>query len=73
KQHYGITDEKTLRYFVVHVEADEVHRTQERELLQRLVTNTTEAEAAVDAASRALDAVWNILSGVCRRHQIPCH
>lgn len=73
RKHYGIEDEDTLKYFLVHVEADEVHRTQERELLQKSVTTQSAAEAGMEAAERALDAVWNILSGVCERHGIACH
>lgn len=71
--YYGVQDEKTLKYFAVHVEADEVHRAQERDLLLNSVTMPAEADAALNATSRALDAVWNILSGVCERHDIACH
>lgn len=73
KTHYGIQDEATLKYFAVHVEADEVHRAQERDLLLRSVQTKADAEAALHATDRALDAVWNILSGVCERHNIACN
>ena len=71
--HYGVTDEKTLRYFAVHIEADEVHRAQERELLETHITTESEKETAVHATEQALNAVWNLLSGVCERHNIVCH
>ncbi len=70
---YGVSDEKTLRYFAVHVEADEVHRAQERQLLETHVTTGAETESAVQAAEQALNAIWNLLSGVCERHNIACH
>ncbi len=72
RRHYGITDETTLQYFAVHVEADEVHRADERRLLERNITDETEAQNALNAADRALEAVWNVLSGVCARHNIAC-
>jgi len=70
KANYGITDEPTLRYFAVHIDADEVHRTQEKELLETHITTEAEAASAVYTTEKALDAVWNLLSGVCARHNI---
>lgn len=73
KANYGITDEPTLRYFAVHVDADEVHRAQEKDLLETHITTDAEAASAICATEQALDAVWNLLSGVCARHNIACH
>jgi pyrroloquinoline-quinone synthase len=73
RKHYGIEDERTLRYFAVHIEADEVHRAQERHLLETLPQTEMETEAAIGAADRSLNAIWNLLSGVCERHHIACH
>lgn len=73
KANYGITDEPTLKYFAVHIDADEVHRAQEKELLETHITTNAEAASAVGATEQALDAVWNLLSGVCTRHNIVCH
>lgn len=72
KRHYGIRDVETLRYFAVHVEADRAHRAQEKQLLAQTVCDEAMAEEALDAAQQALEALWNLLSGVCRRHNIPC-
>jgi len=72
RRHYGIEEDSTLRYFTVHVEADEVHRADERRLLERSVATEAEAQNALNAADRALEAVWNVLSGVCARHNIAC-
>jgi pyrroloquinoline-quinone synthase len=68
---YGVQDPSGYRYFTVHVEADKEHSAQERALLETHLTtdNTTSACAASD---RVLDALWEMLSGVCRRHEIAC-
>ncbi len=66
-------NEAMLRYFVVHIDADAVHRADERALLAQHITNDSDADAALEAADRALEAVWNLLSGVCGRHGIACH
>ena len=73
KAHYGVTDEATLRYFTVHIAADEVHRAQEKSLLETHVVTEAQANSALLSADRALEAVWNLLSGVCARHAIACH
>jgi pyrroloquinoline-quinone synthase len=69
--HYGINDEAGLAYFKVHIEADREHSAVERELLQSQV-NGDNAEAAGVAVDETLEALWEMLSGVCRRHQIEC-
>jgi pyrroloquinoline-quinone synthase len=71
KKHYGITDEKDYQYFSVHIEADKEHAAAERQMLQEHVTdeNATDVKASVD---RVLNALWELLSGVCRRHAIAC-
>lgn len=72
RKHYGIADDRTLGYFDVHVAADAVHRAEERALLARHITTDAQAESASVAADRALNAVWNLLSSVCHRHDIAC-
>lgn len=72
RQRYGVENPDTLAYFAVHVEADAVHRAEERALLSRHIATDAEADAALAAAERALDAVWNLLSGLCHRHNIAC-
>jgi pyrroloquinoline-quinone synthase len=73
QQHYSIFEPETLAYFEVHAEADQVHRAEERKLLARHITAEAQAESASQAADRALNAVWNLLSGLCQRHGIVCH
>lgn len=66
---YGITDEAALAYFHVHQEADVEHSAVERQLLAKHLNDADAADAA-QASQQALDAVWNLLSGVCTRHDI---
>lgn len=71
KKHYGFNDPKAYEYFSVHVEADREHAAAEREMLRRQVNdaNASSVKASVD---RVLHALWELLSGVCRRNAIAC-
>jgi pyrroloquinoline-quinone synthase len=71
KAHYGVTDPQGYRYFSVHVEADKEHSAVERELLSTYLDDRT-GPAAIESADRVLDALWQMLSGVCARHGIAC-
>ena len=71
KKFYGVTEPRTLSYFEVHIEADREHAAVERELLESHLSEEN-ASAAADAADEVLDALWEALSGVCRRHELPC-
>ncbi len=70
-KHYGFTDENDYRYFTVHIEADREHAAVERALLEREV-DAAKSGVATAAAGRVLDALWELLSAVCRRHAIAC-
>lgn len=71
KKHYGFNDPKGYEYFSVHIEADKEHSAAEREMLGNYVNdrNAVRVRASVD---RVLDALWGMLSSVCRRHAIAC-
>lgn len=71
KKHYGVTDPEHYRYFSVHIEADREHAAAERNVLAGYVDagNFENVRASVQ---RTLDALWEMLSGVCRRHAIAC-
>ena len=71
KKHYGVSNPEHYRYFSVHIEADREHSAAEREMLGRHVSesNLNDVRAGVN---RVLDALWDLLSGVCRRHAIAC-
>jgi len=71
KKHYGFTDPKHYEYFSVHIEADREHSAAERKMLREHVGNQN-LESAKASVKRVLDALWEMLSGVCRRHAIAC-
>jgi pyrroloquinoline-quinone synthase len=71
KKHYIFADPKGYEYFSVHLEADKEHSAAERKLLADKIDdqNVDKVRASVN---RVLDALWEMLSGVCRRHAIAC-
>lgn len=71
RKHYGFDDPKAYEYFSVHVEADREHAAAERAMLREHVIdeNAPSVKASVD---RVLNALWEMLSGVCHRHAIAC-
>jgi pyrroloquinoline-quinone synthase len=71
KKYYGFADPNHYEYFSVHLEADREHSAAERNLLAGYVDkqNFGSVRASVN---RVLDALWEMLSGVCRRHAIAC-
>ena len=71
KRHYGFTDPEHYRYFSVHIEADREHSAAEREMLSSCIDKGN-FENVKASANRVLDALWEMLSGVCRRHAIAC-
>lgn len=71
KEHYGISSEAGLSYFTVHQAADIVHSRQQRVLLARHLDRANSARAR-QAAQQALDSLWDLLFGVCKRHSILC-
>jgi pyrroloquinoline-quinone synthase len=71
KKHYGFTDPKGYEYFSVHIEADKEHSAAEREMLSASIDNRN-VDNVRASANRVLDALWEMLSGVCRRHAIAC-
>jgi pyrroloquinoline-quinone synthase len=71
KKHYGFNDPELYRYFSVHIEADREHSATEREILTSYIGNEN-IEKVKAGAQRVLDALWEMLSGVCRRHAIAC-
>lgn len=71
KKHYGLDNPRGLAYFEVHIEADKEHSAIERKLLNEYL-NEKNGGSARKSADRALNALWEMLSGVCRRHNIAC-
>jgi pyrroloquinoline-quinone synthase len=71
KKHYEFTDPEHYRYFTVHIEADREHSAAERQMLGSRLSDANLNQVRA-AAGRVLDVLWNLLSGVCRRHAIAC-
>jgi len=69
KRFYGVDDERTLSYFEVHKEADRDHSAVERALLAESL-NEANATAAGRSVDDVLNALWELLSAVCRRHSL---
>jgi pyrroloquinoline-quinone synthase len=71
KRYYGFTNPEHYQYFAVHIEADREHSATERKMLTRYVDKQN-SESVRASVNRVLDALWEMLSGVCRRHAIAC-
>jgi pyrroloquinoline-quinone synthase len=69
KKHYGFTNPEHYEYFTVHIEADREHSADERDMLNAHV-NEQNFKSVKASVNRILDALWEILSGVCRRHAV---
>jgi pyrroloquinoline-quinone synthase len=67
-ERYGIEDEETLRFFLVHESADVEHSAVCRALLDRLPAD--KSEEAIAAGEELAGALWNFLSGVEARATI---
>jgi pyrroloquinoline-quinone synthase len=68
EERYGVSDEKTLRFFKVHEVADVEHSAVCRELLNKL-SEAEQVEAAA-AGEELAGALWGFLSGVQRESAI---
>ena len=71
KKHYGLHDPKHYEYFSVHIGADREHSAAEQSLLDEHVSDQNFGSVRA-SVNRVLDALWEMLSGVCRRHAIAC-
>jgi pyrroloquinoline-quinone synthase len=71
KKHYGFSNPEHYEYFSVHMEADREHSASERKMLETHVDQHN-FESVKASVNRVLDAVWEMLSGICRRHAIVC-
>ena len=65
---YGIKDEKTLKFFTVHMHADKWHREVVRNLLVKLSDTKEKQKEILAAVDSALLALNNFLSGMEREY-----
>ena len=71
KKHYGFSNPERYEYFSVHIEADREHSAAEQEMLSAKI-DSGNIDGVRASVNRVLDALWEMLSGVCRRHAIAC-
>lgn len=71
RKHYGFSYPQHYRYFTVHIEADREHSAIERKMLESFI-NKENFNSVKASVNRVLDALWEMLSGVCQRHAIAC-
>jgi len=69
KNHYGVTSKEGLEFFVVHKDADVYHRQACEKLLDGL--SKEEQEQAEKSALSTAKYLWNFLSGMAVKHNIP--
>ncbi len=62
KRFYGIDAYRGLEFFKVHEKADVVHARIGADLLRQHSASSRDSELAVDAARRALGALWSMLN-----------
>lgn len=68
KEFYGISDAKTLEFFVAHQAYDVEHASEVAALIDRYC----EPEKAAKATAEAARALWGFLDGMCREEMIAC-
>ena len=66
--HYNVSSEEGLEYFVVHKDADVEHREQSAELMNKL--SEEEKILAKEAGLSTVKVLWGFLSGLCEKHNI---
>ena len=64
KKFYGIDDEKTLKFFTVHMHADKWHREVLRKLIAELNNSKEKQAETMVAIDEALHALNNFLTGM---------
>jgi pyrroloquinoline-quinone synthase len=69
KNHYGVTSKEGLEFFEVHKAADVYHRKACEKLLDGL-SPEEQKKAEVSALSTA-KYLWNFLSGIAKKHNLP--
>ena len=67
-EHYDVSSDEGLEYFVVHKDADVEHREQSAELMNKL--SEEEKILAKEAGLSTVKVLWGFLSGLCEKHNI---
>ena len=67
-QHYNVSSDEGLEYFVLHKDADVEHREQSADLMNKL--SDEEKVLAKEAGLSTVKVLWGFLSGLCEKHKI---
>lgn len=67
KCHYGIQDERTLKFFDVHMEADEWHSDECKQLIEKL--DEAGQKRATEGAIAGAKLLWGFLDGMMDVHE----
>jgi pyrroloquinoline-quinone synthase len=67
KRFYGITDQRGLAFFQVHMQADRYHADTGRHILREHLA-PDQAEEVITSCEQALNALWGMLDGVHTRY-----
>jgi pyrroloquinoline-quinone synthase len=67
KNHYGINDERTLKFFTVHADADIWHREECAKLIENL--SDEDQQKALDGALLGAKLLWGFLDGMMNVHE----
>ena len=68
KQFYGVSDERSLEFFEVHIGADEVHAEVGAAMVARNTPDAGAREAVLATGRECADALWGFLDGVHRAY-----
>ena len=69
KKHYGVDSKEGLEFFETHKKADVYHRVECEKLLDSL--SEEEQDKAETAALSTAKYLWNFLSGIAAKHNLP--
>jgi len=69
KKHYGLDGHEATEYFRVHIEADKEHAQVERDMMLKHLNPENSAQT-YHAVDQVLQALWNLLSSFCQKHNI---
>jgi len=67
-EHYNVSSDAGLEYFVVHKDADVEHREQSAILMNQL--SKEDRKLAEEAGMSTVKMLWGFLSGLCEKYDI---
>jgi pyrroloquinoline-quinone synthase len=68
KRFYGVDDERGLRFFEVHIGADEIHAEVGAGMVRRHTVDEASRAAVIATATECRDALWGFLDGCYREY-----